>query len=80
LIVAGVNKIVRNVDEAIDRARNIAATMNAKRLERKTPCIHTGKCTDCDSIERICRVTSIIHRRPHNTKITVILVGELLGY
>lgn len=80
VVVAGVNKIVRDLDEGLNRARNIAAPMNARRLDRKTPCAKTGACSDCDSEERICNVTTIIHRRPRNTDITVIIVGEKLGY
>ena len=59
---------------------NIAAPMNAKRLNRNPPCTITGVCNDCDSKERGCNVTSIIHRKPANTNITVILVGNNLGY
>lgn len=80
IVVAGINKIVRDDDEGLWRVRNIAAPMNAKRLNRKTPCAVTGVCSDCESDERICNVTTIIHRRPSNTDTTIILVGEKLGY
>lgn len=80
IVVCGVNKIVRDLDEAIWRARNIAAPINAKRLNRKTPCVQTGRCEDCESPERICNVTTIMHRKPSVTSVTVILVGEKLGY
>ena len=80
IVIAGVNKIVKDVDEGLWRARNVAAPMNAKRLQRETPCAVTGVCSDCDSVERICNVTTIIHRRPRSTDTTVILVGENLGY
>lgn len=80
IIVAGVNKIVKDVDEALKRIKNVAAPMNAKRLNVKVPCTATGICTDCDSQNRICNVTTIIERRPVHTDITVILVGETLGY
>jgi len=80
IIVAGTNKIARDLDEGLHRARNVAASMNAKRLNRRTPCAVTGACSDCDSEERICNVTTIIHRRSRSTDTTVILVGEKLGY
>jgi len=80
VVVAGVNKIVGDIDEGLDRVRNVAAPMNAKRLNRGTPCAVTGVCSDCNSEDRICNVTSIIHRRPRDTDITIILVGEALGY
>jgi len=80
IVVAGVNKIVRDVDEALWRARNVASPMNAKRLRLKTPCAETGECSDCDSPHRICNATTIIHRKPRRAEITVILIGEDLGY
>jgi len=80
IVIAGVNKIVKDVDEGLWRARNVAAPMNAKRLQRETPCAVTGVYSDCDSVERICNVTTMIHRRPRSTDTTVILVGENLGY
>ena len=80
IVVAGVNKIVGDVEEGRWRAWNVAAPMNAKRLNRRTPCAVSGVCSDCDSEERICNVTTIIHRRPSNTDLTIILVGEKLGY
>ena len=79
-VVAGVNKIVGDVDEGLWRAWNVAAPMNARRMNRKTPCAVSGACSDCDSEQRICNVTTIIHRRPSNTDLTIILVGENLGY
>jgi L-lactate utilization protein LutB len=80
IVVAGVNKIVKNLEEALDRVNNVAAPMNAKRLNRKTPCAVTGECTDCRSPERICNITTIINRKPVRTDVTVLLVGEELGY
>lgn len=80
IVVAGVNKIVRNVDEALARVKHVAAVLNARRLGRKTPCASTGVCTDCDSPERICRVTTIMERRPSRTEVCVVIIGESLGF
>lgn len=80
IVVAGANKIVRDVEEGFWRARNIAAPINAKRLNKNTPCAVSGVCSDCDSIERICNATTIIHRKLSNTDMTIIIVGEDLGY
>lgn len=80
IVIAGVNKIVKNLKEALDRVNSVAAPMNAKRLNRKTPCAVTGKCTDCRSPERICNVTTIINRKLVRTDITIILIDEVLGY
>lgn len=80
VVVAGVNKIVGDLEEGLWRASNIASPMNAKRLNRGTPCTVTGECEDCDSPERICNITTLIHRRPRSTDVIVIIVGEELGY
>lgn len=80
IIVAGVNKIVRDVEDALERIKNVVAPMNAKRLDLRVPCTDTGICSDCDSQNRICNVTTIIERRPIHTDVTVILIGEELGY
>lgn len=80
IVIAGMNKIVTDIDEALERIKNVAAPMNAKRLNMNVPCTVTGICSDCDSQERICNVTTIIERRPVHTNITVILLGEKLGY
>lgn len=79
ILVVGVNKIVRNVDEAIDRIRKIIAPYHSKTKGRKTPCATDGRCTDCNSLERICRVTTIIEKKPLFTDIGIVLVGEDLG-
>jgi L-lactate utilization protein LutB len=80
IVVAGTNKIVKDVDSAVRRARNVAAPINAWRLKVRTPCAQTGVCSDCDSRDRICNITTIIHRAPSLTDTTVILVDEPLGY
>ncbi|UCH02878.1 MAG: lactate utilization protein [Candidatus Bathyarchaeota archaeon] len=80
IVVAGMNKIVRDLDGAIERVNSIAAPMNAMRLGCQTPCVANGVCTDCESSDRICSVTTIINRRPGRTDFTIVLVGEELGY
>ena len=80
IVVTGVNKITGDLEEGVWRASNVAAPMNAKRLHMKTPCTVTGECDDCESPGRICNITTIIHRRPRNTDLTVILIGKELGY
>lgn len=80
ILVAGYNKIVEDVQEAIKRTKNVAAPINAKRLNIDVPCAKLGKCVDCNSSNRICRVIVIHERRPSLTDILVILVGEELGF
>jgi len=81
-LIVGINKIKPDLTSAIDYARNVAAPKNAKRLNAKTPCAEKAdKCYDCDSPARICRVASIIYRKPIAVKhMEVIVVGENLGY
>jgi hypothetical protein len=80
VVVVGRNKVVADLDAAFARIEETAAPIRAMSLNRKTPCTKTGYCMDCDSPERICRVTSIIHRKPMFTDITVAIIDEDLGY
>jgi hypothetical protein len=79
IVVAGGQKIVTDLPEAIRRIKTVSAPRNAKRLKLSTPCAATGFCEDCNSPQRICRVYSIIERRPVNSDITVLVCGEPLG-
>jgi len=79
VVVAGANKVVADVAEGIKRIKTVAAPRNAKRLQLATPCAVTGLCEDCASPQRICRVYSIIERKPPNSDITVIVCGEPMG-
>jgi len=79
--VIGCNKIVEGgVDEAIARIKKFACPPNCRRLGRKTPCAETGVCANCDSPDRICKVTAIFDRKPTGMPTKVIIVGEALGY
>ena len=80
IIIAGANKLVDTIDEAFARIRNVAGPLNAKRLNLKTPCALTGKCNDCDSPDRMCKATVILEKKPNLSDITIVLVGESLGY
>lgn len=79
-VIAGINKIVSDINAAIERIKNIAAPINAKRLQRKTPCAITGECADCSSPERICCVTTIMNKKPVAIEMKVIIIGEEFGY
>lgn len=80
IIIAGANKLVDTLEEAFARIRNIVGPLNGSRLNLKTPCALTGKCTNCDSPDRMCNVTTILEKRPNLSDITIVLVGENLGY
>lgn len=79
-IIAGKNKISKNIDTAIERIKNEACPKNAERLDLDTPCRHTGRCTDCKSNDRMCNVTVILEGKPAKTNINILLVNEDLGY
>ena len=81
ILVAGMNKIVKNVNEGLARLKKIAAPKNCRRRKDPTPCAKDLICRDCRSRSRLCRVITIIERRPWGIPdFLVILVGEELGY
>lgn len=79
ILVCGVNKIVRDLDEAAKKVQRETAPMNARRLGLKTPCAETGVCADCSSPQRICNTYVVTAKKPTSTDVTVLLVGEPLG-
>lgn len=80
LLVIGRNKVAPGLDEAMDRVANLAAPTNAMRLKRKTPCVKTGRCMDCDSPERICSVWTITEKSSPRGRIKIILVNQDMGF
>ena len=81
LYVLGNNKISPDLESAIDRARNIAAPPNAKRLNKNTPCATSGQCCMCDSEDCICNATLISHHPTrYQENVYVVIINETLGY
>lgn len=80
IVICGINKIVKDVDEAIKRNREISAPMNAKRLNKKTPCAKVGYCMNCNSPERICNEYTLIKKQRSSERMYVIFLNENLGY
>lgn len=80
IIIAGMNKVVPTVDDAIRRVRNLASPPNCIRLNKNTPCASTGVCADCLGDDCICSQTVITRRSGILDRIKVLLVGEELGY
>ncbi|MDV4150784.1 lactate utilization protein [Clostridium sp. AL.422] len=80
ILIVGVNKIVKNIDEAVIRNREIAAPANAKRLNKMTPCTKVGYCMDCKGNDKICREFTVISSQGDKDRIHVIFMNEEMGY
>lgn len=80
IVVAGVNKVVEDLDEAIKRIRKIAP-LNAKRINHEAPCVETGKCEDCMVPGRICNYMSVVNQGgKFDDRFTIIIVADEVGY
>lgn len=80
IVICGVNKIVTNVEEAINRNRQVSAPINAKRLNKETPCAKVGYCMECSSKDRICNSYTLIRKQMNKDRIHVIFLDDSLGY
>lgn len=80
LMIVGMNKIVKDIDAAVSRARNEAAPINAQRFGLHTPCSQTGMCFDCKQPDTICCQFLITRYSKHKGRIKIILVNEDLGF
>lgn len=80
VLVVGMNKVCKDLDSAMKRARNVAAPINAQRFGLNTPCSRTGSCADCLSPDTICCQFLITRYSRHKGRIHVILVNDTLGY
>lgn len=80
VVFVGRNKLVHDVETAMARVKNIAAPVNAMRLDKKTPCVTTSFCHDCSSPERICSFWSITEKSFPKHRIKVVLINEDLGF
>lgn len=80
IVIVGTNKITSSIEEAIQRTRQIAAPMDAKRLGKNTPCSKLNKCIDCKHKERICNDFVLIARQFKKNRIKVIFIEGNYGY
>ena len=80
VFIVGMNKVCKDVDSAMKRARNTAAPINAQRFGLDTPCSKTGSCMDCKSADTICCQFLITRYSRHDDRIFVILVNDNLGF
>ncbi len=80
-LIVGRNKIAKDYDSALYRARNIASPKNAQRLGRNTPCaVKADRCYDCSSPERICCSLNVLWCKPLSADMEIILIDEDLGF
>lgn len=80
IVVAGMNKVAQTLEDAVTRARTVAAPMNTQRFQIQTPCKATGVCADCRSDDCVCNQILITRNSSPFGRIKVILVGEDLGF
>lgn len=80
IIVMGTNKICIDEEDALRRVKNEAAPKNAERLQLPTPCTKAGQCMECKSDNRICRVYSVIKKKPLYTDIEIVLINSSMGF
>jgi L-lactate utilization protein LutB len=79
ILLIGRNKIVGDLEEAMQRVKNYAAPLNAMRLDKKTPCVKTSYCEECKSPDRICNVWTITEKSFPKGRIKVVLINQDLG-
>ncbi|QTA81058.1 LUD domain-containing protein [Desulfonema limicola] len=79
VVLAGRNKIVPDLEDAMVRIKNYAAPANVMRLDMKTPCIKTGRCQDCKSSGRICNNWTINEKSFPKGRTKVILINQDMG-
>ncbi|MPM81321.1 hypothetical protein SDC9_128373 [bioreactor metagenome] len=80
IIVIGRNKICDTLDDAVKRARNISAPMNAKRAGYNPPCLQLNRCVDCKSDERVCFNLVIIEGQFVKDRMKLFIVDEEAGF
>jgi hypothetical protein len=79
ILLIGANKIVRDVEEALDRIQHTISPYHAKYIGLNTPCALTETCSDCDSPQRICNATTILLKKPPSVDFSIVLTGDDLG-
>ena len=79
IMIIGMNKVTKDLENAWSRARNEAAPINAQRFGLDTPCCKTGSCFDCKNPDTICCQFLITRYSRHKDRIHVILVNDILG-
>lgn len=79
VIIAGMNKLVRTLEDGFDRIQTSVCPVIAEKTERKTPCGLAGVCADCHTSDCMCCNIVITRHSRYTGRIKVILVGDMLG-
>ena len=80
ILAIGANKVVKDLDEAMNRIYNIAP-LNAMRVHHKTPCVESGKCENCQIHSSVCNSIGIInHGFKTPGRFHIIMIGEEVGF
>jgi len=79
VLLVGINKLVKDIDEGLRRIQEVAAPLNCRRGSFKSPCYETGICASSAPGEHVCCITLILNRKPRLTDISVFVIGEVLG-
>lgn len=74
------NKLVPDLERAMDRIKEYVAPVNTMRLDMKTPCVKTGYCMDCSSPQRICNVWTITEKSFPKGRIKIVLINDDMGF
>jgi L-lactate utilization protein LutC len=84
VVVCGINKLVKDLDAALKRARVYATPLNCKRLNWQSACLEKGTCREeicfAPDYKRMCCQVLIIEAEIAPDRVKVILVGENLGF
>ncbi|MBS4537046.1 lactate utilization protein [Clostridium sp. D2Q-11] len=80
IVVVGENKICNTLEDAKNRARNIAAPLNAKRAGYNPPCVELSRCVDCKSSERVCFNDVTIEGQYKKDRMRLFIVSEDIGF
>lgn len=80
IVIAGENKITKDIESAYTRVRNYASPINCKRLNKTTPCVRAATCLNCSNEGRICNQLVVTYRQNTPNRVKVVLVKKELGY
>lgn len=80
VVLAGMNKLVSDVEAGVKRIRTVTCPLNARRLRTETPCELTGVCAECHAPKCMCCNVVVTRHSRAEGRIRVVLIGEDLGY